>query len=64
LAVVALVVLAVACSGTSQRPRVDPLNQPLPLRTVAFALSTHCGIDEARLGAQYYEADHHVMPSK
>jgi hypothetical protein len=60
LAVVALVVLAVACSGTSQRPRVDLLDQPLPLPTVSFALSTHCGIDEARLGAQYYEADHRL----
>jgi hypothetical protein len=29
--------------------------------TVAFELYTHCGVDEARVGPQYYEAVHPLI---
>jgi hypothetical protein len=60
LSIAAVALLAVACSGTSEpaHSSADRLNHPAATRTVPLVLSTHCGIDEARLGATYYEADH------
>jgi len=60
LSIAAVALLAVACRGTgepgqSSGPR---LVRSGAVRAVSLDLSTHCGIDEARLGATYYEADH------
>ncbi|MFH8259541.1 hypothetical protein [Streptomyces roseolus] len=30
---------------------------PPPVRTIAYELYTHCGIDEARVGSTYFEAE-------
>lgn len=58
---VVLVVLAGICSGCAAGPaartgRSQPVTAVRSARP--YLLLTHCGIDEARIGARYFEAVH------
>ena len=45
--------LLAACAGPSGQAAHAPQQ-----RRIHYALYTHCGIDEARIGSAYYLADH------
>ncbi|MFD3440426.1 hypothetical protein ACFWU3_23285 [Streptomyces sp. NPDC058685] len=63
--IVLAALLLTACSGTgepasqeSPSVRTVPSVRTAPsARTIAFQLYTHCGIDEARIGSTYFEAE-------
>jgi len=70
----AAVVIAVVITATvGHRPQtIRPAGQPQPSAGAApaetgagtpmpYELVTHCGIDEARIGTVYYEADHPLI---
>ncbi len=61
--IVALALAAGALAGCARAGTVADAAPPTPsgraappLRTIAFELLTHCGIDEARIGSTYFEA--------
>jgi hypothetical protein len=46
---------AAAPASTAARSSASPVPTPQPF---AYALSTHCGVDEMRIGSTYFAADH------
>ncbi|MFI0823955.1 hypothetical protein ACH4Q7_05785 [Streptomyces roseolus] len=47
-----------SCSQADGSADADAVRTaPPPVRTIAYELSTHCGIDEAHVGSTYFEAE-------
>ncbi|MEJ8638816.1 hypothetical protein ABZY19_07010 [Streptomyces sp. NPDC006475] len=57
--IVLAALLLTACTGTGEpASQESPSARAAPsVRTIAFQLYTHCGIDEARVGSAYFEAE-------
>ncbi|WP_282694805.1 hypothetical protein [Streptomyces sp. CC208A] len=56
--VVALTLAAGVLTGCAQADGGPDIVRATPSgRTIPFELSTHCGIDEARIGSTYFEAE-------
>ncbi|MFE0646569.1 hypothetical protein ACFW2Y_33950 [Streptomyces sp. NPDC058877] len=54
----ALALVAGVLVGCTQADEVTKADRPVPSeRTIPFELYTHCGIDEARIGSTYFEAE-------
>ncbi|MER5964814.1 hypothetical protein [Streptomyces sp. NPDC002057] len=47
----------VAVGTTPPVGTASPVRTTPPVRTIPFDLYTHCGIDEARVGSTYFEAE-------
>jgi hypothetical protein len=62
IALAAAVVLAACDTAPAGHVTQPPGPSPLPTATLGsaqpYTLSTHCGIDEARIGSRYFEAVH------
>ena len=59
VSLVAASILAIAACGGSGDHHVGTAraSSPTAVTSIPFDLYTHCGVDEARIGTDYYEAD-------
>lgn len=56
--IIALALVAAVLTGcTNADENADAARATPPLRTISFNLYTHCGIDDARIGSTYFEAE-------
>ena len=61
LAAGVIVVLAAQPEPAPVPPAVVPLPAPTVVSLPNFALLTHCGVDEAKIGIQFYEAENPLV---
>jgi hypothetical protein len=53
-----LAILLAGCAAAGGHAVVE--TTPVKQRQISYALYTHCGVNEARIGGRYYVADHPV----
>jgi hypothetical protein len=54
---VAGVIVVVSATPPKPMPAAPPPPAPTPVTVPHFALLTHCGVDEAKIGGAFYEAE-------